>query len=233
MGFPLAEENNSKSAQYLQMLNDRLEWVSEEDKGSYRLFTEFLKGPLGYRRLHGGGLKQAIAKAVGLKGGHAPLSVLDVTAGLGQDAFILASLGCRMHLLERSPIIAALLLDGLRRAAKDPGLCWMIESMQVTICDARSFLRGLPKTNIPEVIYIDPMFPERPKKALSKIEMRILKEVVGRDEDADFLLQEALLKAKKRVVVKRPIRAIPLLNKAPNFVVSGKSNRYDVYLTGG
>jgi len=199
------------------------------EKGQHCLYADFLQGPLGYRRQHGAGLKQAIAVAVGLKNRNQKLSILDVTAGLGRDAFILATMGCHVHLIERSPVIAELLLDGLERARKDPAVAPIIHNMKVLIMDAMTFLRNLKETELPDIIYLDPMFPERGKSALNKIEMRIIREIVGDDLDAEALFVLALTKAKKRVVVKRPKLAPPLSNYPPNFVVKGKSNRYDVY----
>lgn len=221
----------------VQVADQSLELIVTDGSSVTRLSAEFVKGPLGYRRRHGGGRSQAIARAVGLRTykGSGPLTVYDVTAGLGRDAFVLATLGCSVHLVERSPIIGALLLDGLARAANsgDPDLVAVVGSMQVTIGEAAQFLEALPEENLPEVIYLDPMFPVHSKDALNKIEMRIIREIVGPDEDADRLLKIALSKAKRRVVVKRPAAAPPLLGLTPSFLVQGKSNRYDVYLSGG
>ena len=72
---------------------------------------------MAHRRQFGGGKGQMIAKAVGIKGGIKP-QILDATAGLGKDAFVLATLGCEMTLLERSPIIHQLLQDGIERASE-------------------------------------------------------------------------------------------------------------------
>lgn len=188
-----------------------------------------------------------LAKAVGIKGKYRP-SVWDVTAGLGVDGVILATLGCSVHLVERSPIIFALLEDGLRRACeieKDsvedrvedgepPFLKKIIENF-ITLeqGDALDILRQSPPPTM-DVIYLDPMFPESKKTALTKLEMRIIRDIVGMDIDAGELLDLALSVAKKRVVVKRPRLAgsLPSL-RSPNYIVQGSRNRYDVYLIGG
>jgi len=188
---------------------------------------------MGYRRRVGGGKNQAIARAVGLKTYKGKLTVLDATAGLGRDAFVLATLGCRVHLVERSPVITLLLLDGLRRARQDKALWPALDAMEVTEGDAKKVLERLEGENCPDVVYLDPMFPAHSQGALTKIEMRLLRELVGDDQDADALLGLALVRAKRRVVVKRPRHAPTLLQKTPSFVVEGKTNRYDVYLTGG
>ena len=193
------------------------------------IYVELLEGPLAYRRKHGGGRQQALARAVGLKGGHSP-TVIDATAGLGRDGFILAELGCRVRLIERSPIIHALLADGLQRAMNDPATAAVIEErIELTLGDAVQLLSALPAPTA-EVIYLDPMFPERRKSSLVKKELRLLRRIAGSDPDADQLLLVALSKAKQRVVVKRPRPAPPLPGPKPSFSLEGKRNRFDVYL---
>ena len=92
---------------------------------------DFVEGAVAHRRKFGGGRGQSIAKAVGLKSGAMP-TVVDATAGLGRDAFVLASLGCKVTLIERSPVVAALLQDGLARAAQDPEIGpWVSERMHL------------------------------------------------------------------------------------------------------
>lgn len=205
-----------------------LQLIIHEDSHEYSYFVDFLSAKSEYRRLHGGGRSQLIAKAVGIKPKQT-LKVLDVTAGFGQDAYVLACLGCEMTLLERSPIIYQLLEDGLQRAREN--VDFRILKMQLYQFNAIDYLNQLGENNYPDVIYVDPMFPVRQKSALVKKEMRMLKAVVGEDVDADKLLSLALKKAKKRVVVKRPKLAPPLSSMSPDLVFKGKSSRYDVYLS--
>jgi 16S rRNA (guanine1516-N2)-methyltransferase len=181
------------------------------------LYVDFLHGKLEHRRKYGGGKNQLIAKAVGAKKG---LRILDATAGLGEDAFVLACLGCEMTLLERSPIIAALLEDGLK---------WANMDIKLIVADAISYMLNLPEKMRPDVVYLDPMYPARTKSALGKKEMRILREIVGEDLDAAELLQAALRAARKRVVVKRPKLAAHIPGPNPNLIFKGKSSRFDVY----
>ena len=240
--------------------------------------VDFLSGKLAYYR-RTTGRNQLLARAIGVKKLNCP-SVIDTTAGLGRDAFILASLGCQVTLLERSPIVAALLQDGIDRLHAAPA--YEAITLQLKQIDAIAYLqtlkpansllpRGLPREPTgdgdsqgepsaplespsrelasrrrnsnrnkysapwggdiyyPDVIYLDPMFPERMKSALVKKEMRILHRLVGEDVDADQLLAIALKRARKRVVVKRPRLAPTLINVSPSFCVKGESIRYDVY----
>ena len=68
------------------------------------VFVDFVAGAMAHRRKFGGGRGEAIAKAVGIKGAELP-SVIDATAGLGRDAFVLASIGCQVRLVERHPVV--------------------------------------------------------------------------------------------------------------------------------
>ncbi|MBU0500205.1 MAG: class I SAM-dependent methyltransferase [Gammaproteobacteria bacterium] len=194
------------------------------------LFVDFLGGAVGHRHRFGGGRGQGIAKAAGLKGGVSP-SVIDATAGLGKDAFVLASLGCHVRLMERSPIIAALLWDGLERAGRDPAIGgWVRERMRLIPGDAARLLPDETAREPADLIYLDPMYPHRTKSALVKKEMRLFRELVGEDGDAAELLRIALTHARQRVVVKRPRLAEALTGPRPSFSLEGKTTRYDIYV---
>ncbi|WP_422397750.1 class I SAM-dependent methyltransferase [Shewanella khirikhana] len=190
--------------------------------------VDFVSGAVAHRRKFGGGRSQAIAKAVGLKAGANP-SLVDGTAGLGRDAFVLASLGCNVLLIERHPVVAALLEDGLRRAYLDAEIGpWMAQRMQLVHGSSLDALDNLQHQ--PDVVYLDPMYPHRDKSALVKKEMRVFQSLVGADTDADGLLQPALKLAQKRVVVKRPDYAEDLDGIKPSTRIETKKNRFDVYV---
>ncbi len=194
------------------------------------ILVDFASGAATHRRKFGGGKAEGIAKAVGLNK-KPDLSVIDATAGLGRDAFVLASLGARMTLVERNPAVAALLADGLRRAALAPATAdWLPPRMQLVHLSAIEALHSLAA---PDVVFLDPMFPPREKSALVKKEMRAFHDVVGADDDADALLAPALALAKHRVVVKRPGYAEFLAGQKPTMSIEGKNNRFDVYVNAG
>ncbi|MDX7780448.1 class I SAM-dependent methyltransferase [Aeromonas hydrophila] len=206
----------------------RLELRKLDEPKLGAVYVDFVEGAVAHRRKFGGGRGQSIAKAVGLKAGAMP-NVVDATAGLGRDAFVLASLGCKVTMIERSPVVAALLQDGLVRAALDPEIGpWVRERMELLHGPAVETLLGL--TERPDVIYLDPMFPHKQKSALVKKEMRVFQSLVGPDLDADALLPAALTMADKRVVVKRPDYAGWLNEHKPSMAIETKSNRFDVYV---
>ncbi|EAR10493.1 class I SAM-dependent methyltransferase [Reinekea blandensis] len=190
--------------------------------------VDFLSGAASFRREHGGGTGQLVAKAVGLKK-RRDLSVWDATAGLGRDAYVLASLGANVCLFERHPVVQALLQDGLYRLSlsAEPALMEIYDRMTLVT-------EGMPSSANdvsvpPEVIYLDPMFPERSKSAKVKKEMALFHDLVGTDPDADDLLEPALDLAEYRVVVKRPKGAPELAGRKPSLSLAGKSSRFDIY----
>lgn len=182
------------------------------------------------RRRIAGGRRQPLARACGLHREGAQ-QLLDATAGLGRDGVVLAGLGCTVTLLERNAVLAALLRDGLRRAAQDAVIgVWLDSRINLKEQDA---LRYLQSQSTPEhdVVYLDPMYPPREKAALAKKEMRVLRAVAGDDDDASALLASALSHARKRVVVKRPPWGKPLTGREPDHQIKGNRARYDVYFT--
>ena len=211
----------------LQLGAEGLQFVELGPQAPGAVRVDFVEGAVAHRRLFGGGTGQMIAKAVGVQPGVRP-QVLDATAGLGRDAFVLASLGCTMTLIERQPLIAALLEDGLARAALDRDVAPIAAQMQLLNGNAIELMRAW-QGEPPQVIYLDPMFPHRDKSALVKKEMRLFRPFVGDDLDAPALLDAALALASHRVVVKRPRKA-PLIDGAkPGYALEGKSSRYDIY----
>ncbi len=190
------------------------------------VFVDFLSGSSLYRQQHGGGKKEPIAKAIGVKGAETP-TVLDATPGLGRDAFVLASLGCRVVMMERSPVVAALLDDGLLRLAEQAPEF----AQRFRLIHGNSIEQMEALNDEIDAVYLDPMFPHRKKSALVKKEMRVFQQLLGSDDDADGLLLPARTLAKQRVVVKRPDYAEPLAGVTPTMAIKSKKHRFDVYLS--
>lgn len=212
----------------LQWQDDKLQLRDLDDPRTGPVLADFVAGAVAHRRRFGGGRGQALARAVGLKSGRTP-HVVDATAGLGRDAFVLAALGCRLTLIERHPVVAALLHDGLRRAGEDPEIgAWVTARMQLVWGQAPDVLAKLGEPA--DVVYLDPMFPHRHTSAQVKKEMRMFQSLVGSDPDADRLLPAALAAARARVVVKRPGYAGFLDGQTPSMSVDTRKHRFDVYV---
>ncbi len=229
----ITNESESPQALKLSYQRDRLQLLAPASlQGSGPVFVDFIAGKLAHRLRFGGGKGQAIAKAVGIKTGETP-TVLDATAGLGQDAFILASLGSEVQMIERNPIVAALLADGLRRATLDSDTHSIIKRMQLTTGDSLQLMTIPTKANV-DVVYLDPMYPSKKGSALTQKGMQTLRHLLGHtsrtNESALALLNAARKLVRKRVVLKRPTRVEPLSDPKPAFYIPGKTTRYDIWL---
>ena len=230
-GYPLTLTNEVTSPINLNYTNDFLELCDNEKNLSIHI--DFISGDLAHRQKYGGGRGQSIAKAIGLKQGTPPPSVLDATAGLAKDAYVLACLGCSMTLVERSPIIVELIKDAIHRAEEDERFKIILEKgFEVINQSSIDYLTELKNKDViyPDVIYLDPMYPDKKKSAAVKKNMQILQKLLGKDEDTQELLNAALNVAKKRVVVKRPKGAENLTELKPTYTVESKKTRYDVYI---
>ena len=192
------------------------------------LKCSFIEGPILHRLKYGKGRGQNLAKAVGMKF-NKNRNIIDATAGLGYDSFILASLGAKVTLIERSQKMHEILQNGI-----DEGILFggeiekIINRMELLFGDSKDIL---PKLT-PEVIMIDTMYKDRNKTALVKNNMRLVREIVGPDSDYVELLKVALNCAKNRVVLKQPRYAEPIkeIRKCSHQIL-GKTIRYDIFMT--
>jgi 16S rRNA (guanine1516-N2)-methyltransferase len=203
------------------------------------ILVDFAASHLQYRQQHGGGRNEAIAKAIGIKGKQS-VNVVDCTAGMGTDSFVMASVGANVTMIERSPIIGSLLNDAMLRAklaeeaGESAGCLEICERLSLLQQDAITYLNTHQAEKVQaDVVYLDPMFPHKKKSALVKKEMRAFQLLLGPDNDSENLLSAAIHFAPKRIVVKRPASAETLENEQglqPNMAISSKKHRFDVYL---
>jgi len=191
------------------------------------LRVDFTSGKNAFRLAENRTIRQPLARAVGIGHGLRP-SIFDATAGLGGDAFVFASLGCQVTMAERAPLVFALLEDGLQRAAGHPQTAAIAAKMRLLPGDAKDILPALSPP--PDCVYLDPMYPEKKNSALPGKEMRILRQLVGGDDDSAELLGLAQRVAVGRVVVKRPKGAPWLTAAKPSHAIAMPNSRFDVYL---
>lgn len=150
---------------------------------------------------------------------------VDATAGLGEDSFILAAMGYEVEMFEHNPITAALLYDGLLRARNDSKLQDVARHMTFTKGESADLLRGLCYE--PDVIYLDPMYPEKKKKAESKKKMQVLHQIEPPCQDEIDLMDAARGANPTKIVIKRPPEADYLAGITPTYSVERKAVRYD------
>jgi 16S rRNA (guanine1516-N2)-methyltransferase len=197
--------------------------LADTQSRQHPLQIDFVSGQFSYRLRKGGRKQELLAKAVGIKQG---LSVLDCTAGLGRDSFLLASMGCEVTMLERSKVMAMLLEDALRRAENHDDLKVLVDRVRLVHADAIGYLATLEC--VPDVIMLDPMFPTRKKSAHVKGEMQVLQRFLGSDGDIEDLVAAARATSCKRLVVKRPV--FEKSEMSPTFSLKGSSTRFDVFV---
>lgn len=192
---------------------------------------DFTSGGIAHRLQFGGGKGQTIAKAIGITSKNKP-HILDATAGLGRDSLVLANLGCQLSLTEQSPVLYEMLTSAKLAASDDSVFRQATENgFSIYHDNAISFMQKETITDC-DVVYLDPMYPEKKKSALVKKDMQILQKLLGHsteDEIAD-LLDTALKFAKQRVVVKRPKGADSIHGLKPTMSLNSKKTRYDVYV---
>jgi 16S rRNA (guanine1516-N2)-methyltransferase len=235
---PLAFAGDYKAV--LLVAGDRLALQSlQPASGTGRRGTGALPGPVAVdfggaamRHRRRSGQNEMLGRAVGVTARRRP-RVLDATAGLGRDGFILADMGCVVTLCERAPVFAAMLEWELRRAraSDDDWLSAVARRLHLFAGDARLCPPdGAAPT---DVICLDPMFPSRTRRAAVKKEMALFQLLLGNElaaQDADELLRWALEQDVSRVVVKRPPRAQYLAAIKPSHQIAGKAVRFDVYV---
>lgn len=213
-----------EQGEYLLADSDGISLCRAGEKG--RVQVDFAGSGAHYRRTKGGG--ELIAKAVN----HTAKPVVwDGTGGLGRDSFVLASLGLNVHTFEQNPAVACLLSDGIRRALADDETAEIVRRITLHFGNTCTQLPERAAANgRPDVVYLDPMYPERQKSAAVKKEMAYFHGLINETQDEAGLLAAARAVAKKRVVVKRPRLGEFLNGEKPAYQYSGKSTRFDVYL---
>jgi len=189
------------------------------------LRVDFNTGTMAYRRAHSSRRNEAIARAVGIGKSSTP-AVVDATAGLGKDSFVLAALGCTVIMLERSAVMSLLLQNGLQRAAEVDALAEITGRMALQNVEACEWIKQhQPLCNY--VVYLDPMFPAKTGSALSRGDMQLMQEIIGPDDEFRELFATAYASGADRVVVKRPLRA---QGEKPTYSLKGKASRFDVFV---
>ena len=172
---------------------------------------------------------ELLVRAARVRGVESPVAI-DATAGLGEDSFLLAAAGFTVELYEHDPVVAALLRDGLERAMEDPDTAQIASRMHLHESDSIAALSA--PEHLPDVVYLDPMFPERRKSSAVKKKSQLLQRLEGpcTDEDASALVEAAIAARPRKVVVKRPPKGPYLAGIEPAYSIEGKSVRFDCLL---
>ena len=182
-----------------------------------------------YKRIKPGRLSEELVVKAAKRKSFGPIATaIDATAGLGEDAILLAAAGFSVRLYERDPVIAALLSDALKRAAGEKELSETVSRMELVYGNSIEAMQSL--SYIPDVILLDPMFPKRQKSALIKKKFQLLQQLESPCSDEEELLNEAFTAGAKRILIKRPLKGPYLAGRKPDYSLSGKAIRYDCFV---
>lgn len=210
--------------------------LDRDDEGRLTLLADGLSltGDLSRlrRRLHPHALsRELLVRAARMRDLPPGARAIDACAGLGEDGALLAAAGFEVTLIERDPLVFALLEDAVTRAREDASLGEVARRMHPVEGDALDLLPAL--TEPPALVYLDPMFPARHKDAATKKKLQVLRklEQPASDEEGAALVDAALACHPRRIVVKRPLRAEPLGGVKPTHALAGKLIRYDCLLS--
>lgn len=152
---------------------------------------------------------------------------IDATAGMGEDAFLLAAQGYEVTLFEQNPVIAVLLKDALRRAKKHPVLKDIASRMNLVQDNS---VEGMSKLLDPvDVIYLDPMFPARQKSSLINKKLQLIQKLEPPCSEETDLFDAAISASPSKIIVKRPLKSEFLAGRKPSYTLNGKAIRYDCY----
>ena len=221
-GLPLYEDANAKTHTSPEVVLELSESGLALVSGDMRVRGDFSKmlPRIAPAKLQG----ELLVKAAKLKDCPSP-TVIDATAGLGEDSFLLAAAGFAVVLYELNPIIAALLEDALSRALTDPQLLPIVQRMTLVPGDSISEMQR--RKTPPDVVFLDPMFPQKRKSALAKKKLQLIQQLEHPCEDESALLQAAFASNPRKIVIKRPLKGPHLAGVKPSYSLQGKTIRYD------
>ncbi len=172
--------------------------------------------------------REMLVKAARIKGQEMPQTLVDATAGFGEDSLILAAAGFQVRLYEFDEIIAALLMDCMDRAKEIPELKEAVGRMELICGDSVQGLKSLDYK--PDIVLLDPMFPARQKSALIKKKFQLIQRLESPCSTEEELLEAAQIADPKRIVIKRPLKGPFLAGKKPSYSLEGKAIRYDCFV---
>jgi len=229
--LPLTENFNQYPLSLVQLEGGRWGLHCRELPQAKPLVIDFLQGDWKRRRTQVKGSGDVLSKALGSKA--KGRKAVDATAGLGRDSLHLLALGFEVVAIEQSAVLAFLSLEALSAALAQEGQDSELNFLKIVHADARHYLKKLYDEKVlADVIFLDPMFPQKKKSALSGKEMQIFHYLFKHQPQVEReLLKIALDVVADRVVVKRPLAALPVCLGARH-QYRGKSVRYDVYFPG-
>lgn len=177
--------------------------------------------------------KELFSKALHLKTADSPVTVFDMTGGFATDSLMMARMEFEVVIFEESAFLFDLLAWNLRSGFLDTELNVYLKNIKNVHWGDSTLLvqQQVESSGVPQVIYLDPMFPDKRKKSLAPKEMQLLQLFLNHsdlEDKAQHLLDIGLDIGSKKVVLKRPLKS-PTLSPKPTHQFEGKTIRYDIY----
>lgn len=212
--------------------DDELYW---QDDAKQKLRVDFASSKQLWRFSKLNKAQEPLLRALKWKNGECQ-TVWDLTAGLGRDGGLLAYSGFDVTFFERNPTLQILLSESIY--ALQTEMPDMAERIRLNSMNSIEYMKQALSDisiNVPMNCYMDPMYPHRKKSALVKLDLRMVRNLVGDDPDSSELLSSALEllhsnRGMKRVVVKRPAKSEYLGDFKPSYSVEAPNTRLDVYI---
>ena len=157
------------------------------------------------------------------KAGNYEKTIVDASAGLGRDSYLIHQLGHRVHSIEINPTLFELMHDGKSALGENPD--WELHQGS---CE--DILHTLDQINI---IYFDPMF-EHPKKAKAQKYTQVIQHYCMTDHAQNGLIIDFLIGFARenhlKLVIKQPQKRSSLTIPKPHHrIPSGKFCEFWIY----
>lgn len=155
------------------------------------------------------------------------MSVIDGTAGFGQDSLILASTGANVLMIEQNPMLFLMLVFEQQKMSKNPNWQKLMARITIMFGDSSEIIKQNPKHDL---IYLDPMFPNDSYKGAVNKNMQVLHHFINPPSFADeMVLFETAMANCDKLMIKRPLSAPNFANKSPNQSFNNDVIRFDIY----
>ncbi|KAN0014744.1 hypothetical protein ACTFIU_001062 [Dictyostelium citrinum] len=196
------------------------------------VLLDYTEGSIAYRTKFGKNARSPIIRAICPSKNVYPDTVLDVTGGLGKDAWVIASFGPKVTIVERNPVLIYLMENALSKALSNPNTAEIAKRITLVHKDSIEYLvenlKNPQEDKVPQVIFMDPMYqPKKTEKSLSKKDIRAIRKLVGGDRDSTTLFALSRRFASNRVVWKRPRGTLPF---NPDIEFKSSDTCFYVYL---
>jgi len=223
LNIPFIEETQNADNDYLYLKYDEYGLSLVKDKMILR--ADFLKlvDRIKPNKLNG----ELLVKAAQIRKFEFTPVIIDATAGFCEDSFLLAAAGAKIIAFEKDTVIAALLEDGLKRAKQIQEISDIADRIEIHVEDSIAAMESMDEKI--DIVYLDPMFPQRDKSGLIKKKFQLLQKLESPCKEQEALINAAFKTKASKIIVKRPLKGENLAGVKPSYSLKGRAIRYDCY----